>query len=97
MKDDAKKRSRAVALLSGGLDSTVAAALAAETFRLVRGLFYDYGQHAARREYAAAGRVAERYGIPLERIDLPWMGRFSESVLIEGKGEPPDPSSRAER
>ena len=80
-------------LLSGGLDSTVAAALCAGTFRLKRGLFFDYGQHAGDRERRAAGRVADRYDMQLERIELPWMERYSGSALIRGKGEPPDPGS----
>ena len=73
-----------VALVSGGLDSTVA---------IERGLFFDYGQHAAREEFRAAGCVADRYGMPLERIELPWMERISSSALIRGKGEPPDMES----
>lgn len=77
-------------LLSGGLDSTVAAALSAETYRLERGLFFAYGQHACSEEFQAARRVADRYGMPLDRIELPWMGQFSDSSLIRGRGEPHD-------
>jgi 7-cyano-7-deazaguanine synthase len=84
------ERTRAVALVSGGLDSTVAVALSIERFRLERGLFFDYGQHAASMEYLAAGRIANRYGVLLERIKLPWMERFSRSTLIRGGGEPPE-------
>ncbi len=80
----------AVALVSGGLDSTIALALSLDHFRLERGLFFHYGQHAASEEFRAAGRVTDHYGIPLERIELPWMGRFSRSALIRGNGEPPD-------
>jgi 7-cyano-7-deazaguanine synthase len=91
--NEEEERRGAVALVSGGLDSTVAVALSFETFRLERGLFFDYGQHAAREECRCAGRVADRYGMPLERIELPWMARFSRSALIRGRGEPPDPES----
>ncbi len=48
----------AVALLSGGLDSATAAALAIETGYRVIGLSFDYGQRH-RRELAAAAAVAE--------------------------------------
>lgn len=72
----------AIALVSGGLDSTVALALALEGFRLERGVFFDYAQRAAGEEFRSAGRIARYYGIPLERIDLPWMGHFSRSALI---------------
>jgi len=88
--NEGEERRGGVALVSGGLDSTVAVALSLETFRLERGLFFDYGQHAAGEEFRSAGRVADRYGMPLERIELPWMERISRSALIRGKGEPPD-------
>jgi len=84
------ERTGAVALVSGGLDSTVAVALSVELFRLELGLFFDYGQQAARGEFRSAGRVARHYGIPLERIELPWMERFSRSSLIRGNDGPSD-------
>ena len=93
MTNEGEERRGAVALVSGGLDSTVAVALSLDLFRLERALFFHYGQHAAREEYGAAGRVAEHYGIPLERIELPWMERFSRSALIRGRGKPPDADS----
>jgi 7-cyano-7-deazaguanine synthase len=90
---EGEERRGAVVLLSGGLDSTVAAALSAATFRLERGLFFDYGQRAVNEEFRAAGSMADRYGVPLDRIELPWMGLFSGSTLIPGKGETPDQGS----
>jgi 7-cyano-7-deazaguanine synthase len=48
----------AIALLSGGLDSATAAALALEAGYRVIGLSFDYGQRH-RRELAAAAAVAE--------------------------------------
>ena len=47
----------AIALLSGGLDSATAAALALEQGHRVIGLSFDYGQRH-RRELEAAARVA---------------------------------------
>jgi 7-cyano-7-deazaguanine synthase len=88
--NESEERRGAVALVSGGLDSTVAVALSLGLFRLERGLFFHYGQHAAREEFRAAGSITDHYGIPLERIELSWMERFSRSALIGGEGEPPD-------
>ena len=82
-------RARAVVLLSGGLDSTVALALAARSMAPELALFFDYGQHAAAREGAAARSIAERYGVAFERIELPWLARTATSSLIAGRGEPP--------
>ena len=52
----------AIALLSGGLDSATAAALALEQGDRVIGLSFDYGQRH-RRELEAAAAVADRLGL----------------------------------
>jgi len=52
----------AIALLSGGLDSATAAALAVEAGLRVIGLSFDYGQRH-RRELEAAACVAQRLGL----------------------------------
>jgi 7-cyano-7-deazaguanine synthase len=80
---------RAIVLLSGGLDSAAAVALAGEAgCRPAGGLFVDYGQRAALREHAAARGIADFFRIPLERIELPWMARLSKSALVAGSGAP---------
>jgi 7-cyano-7-deazaguanine synthase len=52
----------AIALLSGGLDSATAAALAIEAGQRVIGLSFDYGQRH-RRELQAAADVAQALGL----------------------------------
>ena len=54
--------STAIALLSGGLDSATAAALAIERGDRVIGLSFDYGQRH-RRELAAAAELARALGL----------------------------------
>ncbi len=82
-----------VALLSGGLDSGVAAALFAQAGnRLVGALFCDYGQRAARREAAAAAALAARLHVPLQTVPLPWLSALavqSGCRLVPGSGELP--------
>lgn len=83
-----------VALLSGGLDSGVAAALfqAVPGQRLVAALFCDYGQRAVRREAAAAAGLARHWQVPLTTIELPWLrdlARRSGSALFAGAAELP--------
>lgn len=104
MKTESRLSTRAVVLLSGGLDSTASLAIAKRAGREpVAALFFDYGQHAARREESASRRIAEHYRLSFERMELPWLSRLSSSALIAGKGEPPpwseslldDPSTRA--
>lgn len=62
---------KAVALLSGGLDSTVAFAIRARD--TVLALTVDYGQRAARREVDSARRTAARYKVPHAVLNLPWL------------------------
>jgi len=51
-------------LLSGGIDSATALALAVNTKRSLSALFIDYGQPAAARESAASVAVATHYQVP---------------------------------
>ncbi len=82
-----------VALLSGGLDSGVAAAMFLRAGgRLALALFADYGQRACEREAAAAGALARRWHVPLQRVALPWLGALAASAgsrLVPGTGELP--------
>ena len=59
---------RAIALLSGGLDSATATALAIEAGYAVIGLSFDYGQRH-RRELEAARRLAHHFGL-VEHLEL---------------------------
>lgn len=84
---------RAVVLLSGGLDSGVAAAsFVARGGSLALCLFADYGQRAAVPEHAAASSLARRFGAVLERVPLPWLGMLAQRTgarLMPGTGELP--------
>jgi 7-cyano-7-deazaguanine synthase len=65
--------SGAVILLSGGLDSAVNLAAAAEAGRVDLALTFDYGQLAAAREVEAAAAMAARYNVAHRVIDAPWL------------------------
>jgi 7-cyano-7-deazaguanine synthase len=81
---------KAVVLLSGGLDSAAAAALAPDAgCEPAAALFFDYGQRAARNEERAARGIAAHYALVFERIELPWMARLSKSALVAEGAEPP--------
>ncbi|MBK8100845.1 MAG: 7-cyano-7-deazaguanine synthase QueC [Planctomycetes bacterium] len=77
----------AVGLLSGGLDSAVAAAAwLADGGTLALCLTFDYGQRAAAREAAAAQALAKRWQVPWQRLELPWLGAASQiagSALVD--------------
>ena len=66
----------AIALLSGGLDSATAAALAQEAGGRVIGLSFDYGQRHRRELQAAAAiaedlKLAEVIDSEIEIVELP--------------------------
>jgi 7-cyano-7-deazaguanine synthase len=62
MSDSAQPRSRAVVLLSGGMDSCVCATLAARDYDAAA-LHIDYGQRTEERERHAFSAICDRLGI----------------------------------
>ena len=77
---------KAVLLLSGGIDSTVALASALSDGIDVRAVSFDYGQTHV-RELVSAAAVADHYGISRTVIDL--RGIFgSSSALTSGQEIP---------
>jgi 7-cyano-7-deazaguanine synthase len=75
----------AVALLSGGLDSTVSTLLALSRLKIELALTFDYGQKAAENEKMAAKWFCEKYGIKHQIIQLPFMLEM-KSGIIEDSG-----------
>lgn len=87
----------AVALVSGGLDSTVAAAWTLSRGRVVHGVSFDYGQRH-RAELSAAARVAEALSLAshrVVRVDLAAIGgsALTADVAVP-KGRPHDEIGR---
>ena len=72
----------AIALLSGGLDSATAAALALEAGQRVIGLSFDYGQRH-RRELEAAACVAQRLGLAEHHIISVNLAAWGGSALTD--------------
>lgn len=88
---------KAVCLLSGGLDSATAAAMAISRGFQVHALTFDYGQRH-RREIEAAAAVAKALGVAEHRIvklDLSAAGGWGGSSLT-GQGEIPERRSAEE-
>ncbi|HZM00676.1 MAG TPA: 7-cyano-7-deazaguanine synthase QueC [Planctomycetota bacterium] len=82
----------ALALLSGGLDSTVAAALyRAQKGPLSAALFVDYGQRAALPEARAASAVAAALGCELRIATLPLLGEITTTALVNRAARLPQP------
>lgn len=82
----------ALALLSGGLDSTVAAALyRARRGPVPRALFVDYGQRAAAPEARAAHAVAAALGCAVTVAELPLLGAITSTALVNRAASLPQP------
>lgn len=67
----------------------MALAMALEDFHPGKALYFDYDQRARLKEHDAAGKIAGHYGLRLERVELPWLGRISSSALITGGNDLP--------
>jgi len=78
----------AIALLSGGLDSATAAALALESGMRVIGLSFDYGQRH-RRELRAASAVARQLGLQEHRVLQVDLASWGGSSLTDARQELP--------
>ncbi|ADU65935.1 7-cyano-7-deazaguanine synthase QueC [Desulfurispirillum indicum] len=75
----------AVALLSGGMDSTCALLKYLHDGGVVRhALTMAYGQLAQEKEIAAAAAICDHLGIPHETVELPFLARLSNSSLNRG-------------
>jgi 7-cyano-7-deazaguanine synthase len=83
----------ALALLSGGLDSTVAAALyRARHGPLALALYVDYGQRAAVPERRAAEAVARAVGVDLICTGVPLLGTITRTALVDRRAVLPHPT-----
>ncbi len=74
---------RAVALLSSGMDSVVAATLVAREGELELALTFDYGQRAAVREAEYAARVCEALGVAHRVLKLEWLAEITTTALVD--------------
>ena len=78
-------RARAVVCLSGGMDSTVCATLAARDYDSF-GLHFSYGQRTQKRELQAAREVANAVGLrELMELDTDLFRRIGGSALTDSR------------
>jgi 7-cyano-7-deazaguanine synthase len=92
----ASKKSKAVVLLSGGMDSCVAAAIARLTHD-VSLLHASYGQRTARRERHAFDSIGDFYGVS-ERllVDLNYFREIGASALTDSRIAVPERAPSAQ-
>ncbi len=85
---------RAVVLLSGGLDSSVAMAYSiAQGTKICRAITFDYGQRAALREIQTSERLCRHFKVLHSVIPLPWFRELWSAGALLTDSEPlPKPS-----
>ena len=83
------KKPKSVVLLSAGLDSTVNFFAARRAGTVVLALTFDYGQRAARREISCARRIATRYGVPHQVLQIPFLKTLGASSLTHSNKKIP--------
>jgi 7-cyano-7-deazaguanine synthase len=89
--------SKAVVLLSGGMDSCVTAAIARQTHRLAV-VHVSYGQRTERRERGAFDAIAEFWGIPADdrlSVRLDHFRQIGGSALTDSRIKVPEAQSDA--
>ncbi|MFO1518630.1 MAG: 7-cyano-7-deazaguanine synthase QueC [bacterium] len=82
-------KERAIAILSGGLDSSVSLLKALKVYEVILALTFDYGQRAAAREMKAAEDFCVREKIPFEVLHLPWLAKLTNTSLVNRGKEIP--------
>ena len=81
---------RILVLFSGGLDSTVLLAYLKKQGYLPEAIIFDYGQkHKVEIEHAK--RIAEKYGVPYDIINITDAFKYTASTLIQA-GDTPEAS-----
>ena len=71
---------KAISVLSGGLDCTVATSVYAKDYE-IHAITFNYGQKAFERELQAAEEICAKMNWTHEVIGLPWLSRISTSSL----------------
>ncbi|XRO75988.1 7-cyano-7-deazaguanine synthase QueC [Methanocaldococcus sp. 28A] len=79
---------KAITVLSGGLDSTVATLIAKDLGYEITAITFNYGQRAVKREINSAKKICEILGIEHIVVDLPFIKQFKKSSLITEKEIP---------
>jgi len=90
-----QRGTKALALSSGGIDSSVSACIAVEKFGLDLTLcHFDHGQKSEPGERKAVEYLADFLNCDLKVIDLKWLGELGHSALTEETIKVPDGSVR---
>lgn len=82
------KKEKAVVVISGGMDSTVALYWAKERYAEVQPIHFLYGSKHSERELPCARKQCEKLGLNLKVVSLPLNDLFVSSLLKGGENIP---------
>lgn len=71
---------KAISVLSGGLDCTVATSVYAKDYE-IHAITFNYGQKAFKRELKAAKEICKKMNWTHEVVNLEWLSKISNSSL----------------
>src|SRR3989344_917413 len=80
----------AIIVISGGLDSTVAAYYVKKrlNYDKIKFLFFDYNQKSLKEEELSVIKTAKILNAELKKINLQWLGEISTAILNKDKKIP---------
>lgn len=79
-----------IAVLSGGMDSTVMLVHALDKGKTVAALSFDYGSKHNARELPMAADLSKKWGVDHQIVNLPFMNALFSSSLLRSGGRIPD-------
>jgi len=82
-----KTKPKAISILSGGLDSTVATSYYKDKYK-IHALTFNYGQRSSDMEIKSAGSICKNLGLKHTVIELPWLAALGGSALTSQKEVP---------
>jgi len=80
-------KSKAISVLSGGLDSTVATAYYNNEYE-IHAITFNYGQRSAQMEIKSSKAICKKLGIEHTVIELPWLKNLGKSALTSDSAVP---------
>lgn len=82
-----KNKPKAISVLSGGLDSTVATAYFSDKYD-IHAITFNYGQRSAEMEIKSAKAICEEICIKHTVLELPWLKNLGKSALTSDEEVP---------
>ena len=80
-------KTKAITILSGGLDSTVATAYFKDKYD-IQALTFNYGQKSAQMEIISAEKICKKLKIKHTVLELPWLKNLGKSALTSDEQVP---------